>query len=61
MEFFSDHYLGHILNRFSEDLLYIDERVPYSLYLGLEVRFYMNVVSINICIQFRQLQKWWES
>ncbi|KAJ3632488.1 hypothetical protein MTP99_009493 [Tenebrio molitor] len=36
MEFFSDHYLGHILNRFSEDLLYIDERVPYSLYLGLE-------------------------
>jgi ABC-type multidrug transport system fused ATPase/permease subunit len=48
MEFFSDHYLGHILNRFSEDLLYIDERVPYSLYLGLEVRFYMNAVSINI-------------
>ncbi|CAH1368151.1 unnamed protein product [Tenebrio molitor] len=36
MEFFSDHYLGHILNRFSEDLLYLDERFPYSLYLGLE-------------------------
>jgi ATP-binding cassette subfamily C (CFTR/MRP) protein 4 len=49
MEFFSDHYLGHILHRFSEDLLYLDERVPYSLYLGLEVRFYMKVFSINIC------------
>ncbi|CAH1368143.1 unnamed protein product, partial [Tenebrio molitor] len=25
-----------ILNRFSEDLLYLDERVPYSLYVALE-------------------------
>ncbi|CAH1368259.1 unnamed protein product, partial [Tenebrio molitor] len=36
MGFFSSHYVGNILNRFSEDLVYVDERVPYSMYLGLE-------------------------
>ncbi|CAH1368253.1 unnamed protein product [Tenebrio molitor] len=35
MGFFSTHYIGNILNRFSEDLLYVDERVPYSMYLVL--------------------------
>jgi ABC-type multidrug transport system fused ATPase/permease subunit len=39
--FFSDHYVGNILNRFSEDLLYIDEIVSYSLYIVLEVEFYV--------------------
>jgi ABC-type multidrug transport system fused ATPase/permease subunit len=41
MRFFSSHYTGNILNRFSEDLVYVDERVPYSLYLSLEVRTYI--------------------
>jgi ATP-binding cassette subfamily C (CFTR/MRP) protein 4 len=41
MGFFSSHYVGNILNRFSEDLVYVDERVPYSMYLGLEVRTYI--------------------
>jgi ABC-type multidrug transport system fused ATPase/permease subunit len=50
MEFFRNHYLGHILNRFSEDLLYLDERVPYSLYLALEVRFYFCRFSINMSL-----------
>jgi ABC-type multidrug transport system fused ATPase/permease subunit len=40
-QFFSEHYIGNILNRFSEDLLYVDERVPLSMYLALEVRIYM--------------------
>jgi ABC-type bacteriocin/lantibiotic exporter with double-glycine peptidase domain len=35
-QFFSEHYIGNILNRFSEDLLYVDERVPLSMYLALE-------------------------
>jgi ABC-type multidrug transport system fused ATPase/permease subunit len=50
MEFFRNHYLGHILNRFSEDLLYLDERVPYSLYVALEVRFYFCRFSINMSL-----------
>jgi ABC-type multidrug transport system fused ATPase/permease subunit len=40
-EFFSKHYTGNILNRFSEDLLYVDERVPFSMYMILEVRIYL--------------------
>ncbi|CAH1368157.1 unnamed protein product [Tenebrio molitor] len=35
-KFFSKHYIGNILNRFSEDLLYVDERVPFSMYMILE-------------------------
>jgi ABC-type multidrug transport system fused ATPase/permease subunit len=50
MEFFRNHYLGHILNRFSEDLLYIDEKVPYSQYLALEVRFYFCRFSIDMSL-----------
>jgi ABC-type multidrug transport system fused ATPase/permease subunit len=40
LEFFSSHYIANMLNRFSEDLLYVDGRVPYSMYLVLEVRTY---------------------
>jgi ABC-type multidrug transport system fused ATPase/permease subunit len=47
MEFFHIHYVGNILNRFSEDLLFIDEIVPYSMYLFLNVRFYVFVVLNN--------------
>jgi ATP-binding cassette subfamily C (CFTR/MRP) protein 4 len=47
MEFFHIHYVGNILNRFSEDLLYIDEIVPYSMYLFLNVRFYVFIVLNN--------------
>jgi ABC-type bacteriocin/lantibiotic exporter with double-glycine peptidase domain len=46
MEFFSTHYTGNILNRFSEDLVYVDERVPYSMYLLLEVSTYIILVLI---------------
>jgi ATP-binding cassette subfamily C (CFTR/MRP) protein 4 len=46
MRFFSSHYIGNILNRFSEDLLYVDEKLPYSLYLILEVRIYILLVLI---------------
>jgi ATP-binding cassette subfamily C (CFTR/MRP) protein 4 len=46
MGFFSTHYIGNILNRFSEDLLYVDERVPYSMYLVLGVRIYIILVLI---------------
>ncbi|KAJ3632643.1 hypothetical protein MTP99_009636 [Tenebrio molitor] len=35
-DFFSSHYVGNILNRFSEDLVCVDERVPNSMYTGLE-------------------------
>jgi ABC-type bacteriocin/lantibiotic exporter with double-glycine peptidase domain len=41
MGFFSCHYIGNILNRFSEDLVYVDERLPYSMYMVLEVRTYI--------------------
>jgi ATP-binding cassette subfamily C (CFTR/MRP) protein 4 len=41
MDFFSSHYVGNILNRFSEDLVCVDERVPNSMYTGLEVRIYI--------------------
>jgi ATP-binding cassette subfamily C (CFTR/MRP) protein 4 len=46
MDFFNSHYTGNILNRFSEDLLYVDERVPYSMYMVLEVRIYIILISI---------------
>jgi ATP-binding cassette subfamily C (CFTR/MRP) protein 4 len=31
IDFFYTHYVGNILNRFSEDLLFVDEIVPYSM------------------------------
>jgi ABC-type multidrug transport system fused ATPase/permease subunit len=51
-EFFSKHYTGNILNRFSEDLLYVDERVPFSMYMILEVRIYLinSVFKLNLGI-----------
>jgi ABC-type multidrug transport system fused ATPase/permease subunit len=55
-KFFSKHYIGNILNRFSEDLLYVDERVPFSMYMILEVRIYLitsnsvfNKLNLGIC------------
>jgi ABC-type multidrug transport system fused ATPase/permease subunit len=47
MRFFSSHYIGNILNRFSEDLLYVDERVPLSMYMVLEVRTYLHNIVFN--------------
>jgi ATP-binding cassette subfamily C (CFTR/MRP) protein 4 len=47
MDFFYTHYVGNILNRFSEDLLFVDEIVPYSMYLFLNVRFYVFIVLNN--------------
>jgi ATP-binding cassette subfamily C (CFTR/MRP) protein 4 len=49
MRFFSTHYTGNILNRFSEDLVYVDEIVPFSLYFSLEVRTYI-IYFLIICI-----------
>ncbi|CAH1368209.1 unnamed protein product, partial [Tenebrio molitor] len=46
MRFFSSHYTGNILNRFSEDLVYVDERVPYSLYLSLEA--FAEIIGVTI-------------
>ncbi|KAJ3632493.1 hypothetical protein MTP99_009498 [Tenebrio molitor] len=64
MEFFHIHYLGNILNRFSEDLLFIDEIVPYSMYLFLNgfvqvigITFFLGtinraflVVALTLCV-----------
>jgi hypothetical protein len=47
MDFFYTHYVGNILTRFSEDLLFVDEIVPYSMYLFLNVRFYVFIVLNN--------------
>jgi ATP-binding cassette subfamily C (CFTR/MRP) protein 4 len=48
MEFFHIHYVGNILNRFSEDLLYIDEIVPYSMYLFLNG--FVEVIGIAVFV-----------
>ncbi|CAH1367993.1 unnamed protein product [Tenebrio molitor] len=46
MDFFYTHYVGNILNRFSEDLLFVDEIVPYSMYLFLNG--FVQVVGIAV-------------
>ena len=37
IEFFNSHFAGNILNRFSEDMLYLDEFVPRTFYDMLRV------------------------
>ncbi|XP_044264453.1 probable multidrug resistance-associated protein lethal(2)03659 [Tribolium madens] len=46
IEFFDDRFLGNILNRFSEDLLYVDERIPTSLYFVFEC--FMEMIGVAI-------------
>jgi ABC-type bacteriocin/lantibiotic exporter with double-glycine peptidase domain len=39
IEFFDSNLVGNIFNKLSEDLLYIDEKIPISLSVVLEVSF----------------------
>ncbi|KAH0818723.1 hypothetical protein GEV33_004068 [Tenebrio molitor] len=48
MPFFDNHFVGNILNRFSEDLLYVDEKVSISLFNVIES--FVQAVGITILI-----------
>jgi ABC-type bacteriocin/lantibiotic exporter with double-glycine peptidase domain len=59
LEFFHIHYVGNILNRFSEDLLYIDEIVPYSIYIFLNISgSCLGVLHANPTDSYRHLKDW---
>jgi ATP-binding cassette subfamily C (CFTR/MRP) protein 4 len=59
MQFFDNNFVGNILNRFSEDLLYVDEKVSDSLFSVIDVSLVLSNVSYYMPA-FSVLYKPWE-
>jgi ATP-binding cassette subfamily C (CFTR/MRP) protein 4 len=59
MQFFDNNFVGNILNRFSEDLLYVDEKVSDSLFSVIDVSLVLSNLSYYMPA-FSVLYKPWE-
>jgi ATP-binding cassette subfamily C (CFTR/MRP) protein 4 len=59
MQFFNNNFVGNILNRFSEDLLYVDEKVSDSLFSVIDVSLVLSNLSYYMPA-FSVLYKPWE-